>query len=172
MKAGYVFAAALLLAGCSKPANETNAQGEATSENAAALAALKARIGALVEQCNRIAVEREILSAKYNALVKVYHPGMKLDKSVIDRCSESDTPSQSGETKTEVSEAKPAAERIVKKAEVQPAKLCWEGYCPCDPPQGGSDQLLCDSLRRGEVDPKMLSVGKSMRKARAEMSEF
>jgi hypothetical protein len=172
MKAGYVFAAALLLAGCSKPASETNVQEEVKTESAESVSALKARISNLVAQCNRIAIEREILSAKYNALINVYRPGEKLDKFVIDRCSEADSPIQREENKPEGADAKLAAKSAVKRTKVQPPQLCWEGYCPCEPPQGGPDQLLCDSLRRGEVDPKMLSVGKSMRKARAEMSEF
>ncbi|MFO1256258.1 MAG: hypothetical protein U1E37_11420 [Sphingomonadaceae bacterium] len=55
---------------------------------------------------------------------------------------------------------------------VAAAELCWEGYCPCDPPQGGPDQLLCDALRRGDADPKMLSVGKSMRETRRQIGEY
>ena len=50
--------------------------------------------------------------------------------------------------------------------------LCWEGYCPCEPPQGGPDQLLCDQMRRGEGDPELLSVGKSMREVRGQISEY
>jgi len=172
MKAGYVFAAVLLIAGCSKPASETNAQSDVKTESSESVSALKERISTLVEQCNRISVEREILSAKYNALINVHRLNMKLEKPVIDRCSESDHSAQPEESETKGAEPKAAAEKVVKKTEVQPTKLCWEGYCPCNPPQGGPDQLLCDSLRRGEVDPKMLSVGKSMRKARADMSEF
>lgn len=49
--------------------------------------------------------------------------------------------------------------------------LCWEGYCPCDPPQGGPDQLLCDQLRMGNRDPQMLSAGKAMREARRQIEE-
>lgn len=52
------------------------------------------------------------------------------------------------------------------------AELCWEGYCPCDPPQGGPDQLLCEALRRGDADPKMLSAGKSMRETRRQIGEY
>ena len=55
---------------------------------------------------------------------------------------------------------------------VATAGVCWEGYCPCEPPQGGPDQLLCDALRRGDADPKMLSVGKSMRETRRQISEY
>jgi hypothetical protein len=61
------------------------------------------------------------------------------------------------------------ADRILERKSVR--SLCWEGYCPCDPPQGGPDQLLCDSLRRGEVDAKMLSVGKSMRDVRSQLDD-
>lgn len=172
MKAGHVLAVALLLAACSEPTSEANAQDGARTEGVETVPALKARISALVKQCNRIAIEREILSAKYNVLIKVHNLSMEPNKFVIERCAESDTLSQLEESETESAGAKVAPERIVKKAKVQPVRLCWEGYCPCDPPQGGPDQLLCDSLRRGEIDPKMLSIGKSMRKARADMSEF
>lgn len=54
---------------------------------------------------------------------------------------------------------------------VPKADLCWEGYCPCDAPQGGGDQLLCDQLRMGKRDAELLSVGKSMRDVRRQIRE-
>ena len=58
------------------------------------------------------------------------------------------------------------------RSESKHASMCWEGYCPCKPPQGGPDQLLCDQLRMGNVDPQLLSVGKSMRATRREIAPY
>ena len=48
--------------------------------------------------------------------------------------------------------------------------LCWQGYCHCEAPQAGPDQLLCDQLRTGNVDADMLSAGKSMREVRQQIA--
>lgn len=100
-----VLIVALLLTGCSKPANEVSVQNESKAGDAASVSALKARITALVDQCNRIAVEREILSAKYNALIEVYHPDMKPDKFAIERCSDADAPAGSRENERKAPQA-------------------------------------------------------------------
>lgn len=57
--------------------------------------------------------------------------------------------------------------------EADPVELCWQDYCPCDPPQGGMDQMLCRRLRAGlPVDDEMMSAGAGFRDARQQMEEF
>lgn len=56
--------------------------------------------------------------------------------------------------------------------QTQAPSLCWEEYCPCQHPQGGPDQILCDQLRMGNVNPEMLSVGKSMRQVRRDLENY
>lgn len=65
-----------------------------------------------------------------------------------------------------------ASEEALKEKRSSAWSLCWEGYCPCQPPQVGPDQLLCDQLRMGNADPRMLSVGKSMRETRRQIDEY
>lgn len=49
---------------------------------------------------------------------------------------------------------------------------CYKDYCPCEPPQGGPDQLLCDQLEEGiEVDVQLMIAGRGMREARRQLQE-
>lgn len=58
-------------------------------------------------------------------------------------------------------------------AEATPQSLCWQDYCPCEPPQGGPDEFLCRRLRAGlPVDDEQLSIGAGMRDARRQIDEF
>jgi hypothetical protein len=193
--------AVLSAAGCS----EQNSQPQAV------IADLQQREKVLIEQCRKIATDRNLLLAKLEAMKSVYAPSMKREPEPdrIHECSAFEdeksnvktsaiapasapnrkTPVESGAQGVAVKNYRECrdldgapcrefltdediaeADRILERKSAR--SLCWEGYCPCDLPQGGPDQLLCDSLRRGEVDVKMLSVGKSMRSARAEMSGY
>ncbi len=50
--------------------------------------------------------------------------------------------------------------------------MCYKDYCPCDPPQGGPDQIICDQLEEGiDVPVEMLISGRGMREARRQMAE-
>lgn len=54
-----------------------------------------------------------------------------------------------------------------------PQSLCWQDYCPCEPPQGGMDEMLCRRLRAGlPVDDEMMSAGAGFRDAREQMDEL
>jgi hypothetical protein len=189
----------LSAAGCS----EQNGQSQAV------IADPQRQEKALIEQCRKIASERDALLAKLEAMKSVYAPSMKREPDRAHECSAfedeklnvktraiapASTPNQKMPVESRAqgvgvkdfrecrdSDGAPCreflsdediaeADRILETKSAR--SLCWEGYCPCDPPQGGPDQLLCDSLRRGEIDVKMLSVGKSMRNARAEMSRY
>lgn len=192
--------AMLSAAGCS----EQNAASQAV------IADLQQREKLLIEQCRKIATDRDILLAKLEAMKAVYDPSMKPEpepeyahecsvedekanvktvRSALPSAPDQKIPVKSREQRVGVKDFRECrdidgapcrefltdediaeADRILERRSAR--SLCWEGYCPCDPPQGGPDQLLCDSLRRGEVDVKMLSVGKSMRSARAEMSGY
>lgn len=76
--------------------------------------------------------------------------------------------------------ATPAPDRSARQATAarreprpEPADMCWQGYCPCDPPQGGPDSFLCDRLRAGlPVDDEQMSIGSGMREARRQIDEF
>ena len=71
-----------------------------------------------------------------------------------------------------VSEESPAApdDATVERAEVE---LCWQDYCPCDPPQGGPDAGLCRMLIAGmHVDQEILAAGAMARDARQQLEEF
>ena len=49
--------------------------------------------------------------------------------------------------------------------------MCYKDYCPCDPPQGGPDSVLCDQLEEGirpEVD--LMIAGRGMREARRQLA--
>ena len=48
---------------------------------------------------------------------------------------------------------------------------CYKDYCPCKPPQGGPDMILCDHLEQGSDPPidRMLA-GRKMREARRQMA--
>lgn len=50
---------------------------------------------------------------------------------------------------------------------------CYKDYCPCEPPQGGPDQLICDRLEEGlSVDVEMMINGRALREARRQLEEF
>ncbi|WP_373487473.1 hypothetical protein [Blastomonas sp.] len=52
----------------------------------------------------------------------------------------------------------------------EPLDLCFKDYCPCEPPQGGPDMLLCDMLETGQpVDEQMLISGRAMREVRRQL---
>ncbi len=58
------------------------------------------------------------------------------------------------------------------KAKFVPADLCWQDYCPCDPPQGGPDAFLCRRFRAGlPVDEDQLSIAAGMRDVRKQIEE-
>lgn len=57
--------------------------------------------------------------------------------------------------------------------EPKPADLCWQDYCPCEPPQGGPDEFVCRRLRAGlHVDEEQLSLAAGMRDARQQMADW
>jgi len=48
--------------------------------------------------------------------------------------------------------------------------MCYKDYCPCDPPQGGPDSVLCDQLEAGEdVAVDSMIAGRGMREARRQI---
>jgi hypothetical protein len=49
--------------------------------------------------------------------------------------------------------------------------MCYKDYCPCDGPQGGPDEVLCDQLEQGS-DPSadLMIAGRKMRQARREVA--
>jgi len=192
--------AMLPAAGCS----EQNRQPHAVISD------FQQREKALIEQCRKIATDRDILLAKLEAMKSVYAPSMKREaetdrahecsafedkKSNVKtsaiapasapnqkipvesrpqgvavkdfrECRDSDgAPCREFLTDEDIAEA----DRILERK--SPRSLCWEGYCPCDRPRGGPDQLLCDQLRIDKADPEMLSVGKSMRDVRRQLAE-
>lgn len=56
-------------------------------------------------------------------------------------------------------------------APVRAVAMCYKDYCPCDPPQGGPDSVLCDQLEEGirpEVD--LMIAGRGMREARRQIA--
>jgi hypothetical protein len=69
---------AVLCAGCSSASSQT---ADATAPG------YTARERQLIELCNEIAIEREILVAKYNALLSVYRPEDKQEPLTAKRCS-------------------------------------------------------------------------------------
>ncbi|WP_301090102.1 hypothetical protein [Sphingomonas sp.] len=53
-----------------------------------------------------------------------------------------------------------------------PVEMCFKDYCPCDPPQGGPDTVICDQLEQGiPVDIQLMIGGRGMREARRQMAE-
>lgn len=51
-------------------------------------------------------------------------------------------------------------------------EMCFKDYCPCDPPQGGPDTVICDQLEQGiPVDIQLMIGGRGMREARRQMAE-
>jgi len=67
---------AVLCAGCSSASSQT---ADATGYTA--------RERALIDMCNKIAVEREILAAKYNALIAVHNLDMRPEPLTVKRCT-------------------------------------------------------------------------------------
>ena len=60
----------------------------ATSQTADATApGYTARERQLIEMCNEIAVEREILAAKYNALIEAHSLNMRPEPLTVKRCT-------------------------------------------------------------------------------------
>src|SRR4051812_41733894 len=41
-------------------------------------------------------------------------------------------------------------EAVAKAPQSRYPNNCFKDYCPCDPPQGGPDSVLCDQLEAGE----------------------
>ena len=151
------------------------------------IAELKSREARLIARCEKIASEKKVLAAKYNALIEVYGLNYKPEPSepiVRELCS-IDVVQQSEEVsdkdvRGKKSGAVPQTEAhddehemvvVDTQSNIKLPDLCWESYCPCDAPQGGPDQLLCDQLRIGKVEPEMLSVGKSMRDVRRQIAK-
>lgn len=65
----------------------------------------------------------------------------------------------------------PAAEES-KEAIERGEGWCFKDYCPCesDPDNNATEQLHCDMMETGgEVDDKMLAVGRSMREVRRQL---
>jgi hypothetical protein len=69
---------AVLCAGCSSASSHT---ADATTPG------YTARERQLIEICNEIAIEREILAAKYNALVAVHNLDMRPEPVTVKRCT-------------------------------------------------------------------------------------
>lgn len=63
-----------------------------------------------------------------------------------------------------------ATGQTVAQASSQYPGKCYKDYCPCDPPQGGGDSVLCDQLEEGQdPDINLMIAGRGMREARREM---
>ncbi len=69
---------AMLCAGCDSASSQT-ADASAPSYTA--------RERQLVEMCNEIAIEREILAAKYNALIEAHNLDMRPEPLTVKRCT-------------------------------------------------------------------------------------
>lgn len=55
----------------------------------------------------------------------------------------------------------------------QAVAMCFKDYCPCDPPQGGPDTVLCDQLEAGiEPDIQSMIAGRGMREARRQLADM
>jgi hypothetical protein len=70
--------------------------------------------------------------------------------------------------------SEPVSEREVRREPIEEAvNMCWQNYCPCDPPQGGPDKFYCDRLKAGlPVDDEQMSLGSGARDARKQMADF
>jgi hypothetical protein len=107
---------------------------------------------------------------------------LELGKSEPECCMPASTPTAPPEPTpppkpaAEPKPAKAAAPRAEPAAAVEkaaPPDLCWQDYCPFEPPQGGPDKGICRQLRAGiAVDDQMMSAGAMMRDARAQMDDF
>lgn len=69
---------AVLCTGCGSASSQT---ADATAPDSTA------RERQLIEMCNEIAVEREILAAKYNALIAVHNLNMRPEPATVKRCT-------------------------------------------------------------------------------------
>lgn len=69
---------AVLCAGCDSAASQT---ADPTAPG------YTARERQLIEMCNEIAIEREILAAKYNALIEAHNLDMRPEPLTVKRCS-------------------------------------------------------------------------------------
>jgi hypothetical protein len=68
----------VLCAGCDSSASQT-----ADASNSG----YTARERELIEMCNEIAIEREILAAKYNALIEAHNLDMRPEPLTVKRCT-------------------------------------------------------------------------------------
>lgn len=51
--------------------------------------------------------------------------------------------------------------------------MCWQDYCPCDPPQGGADKGLCRQLKAGmKVDDEIMAAAAMSRDAREQLDQW
>lgn len=67
----------------------------------------------------------------------------------------------------------PAAAAPEPRPRPEPVAMCWQDYCPCEPPQGGPDQGICRQLRAGmHVEDQMMAAAAMMRDARKQMADF
>jgi len=71
---------ALLCAGC----DSASSQSTATPNPAPGYTARERQ---LIEMCNEIAIEREILAAKYNALIEARNLDMRREPLTVKRCT-------------------------------------------------------------------------------------
>lgn len=71
---------AVLCAGCNSAASQT---ADATDD----ADRFAARERELIETCNEIAIEREILVAKYNALIDAHNLNMRPEPLTVKRCT-------------------------------------------------------------------------------------
>lgn len=69
---------AVLCAGCDSAVSQT---ADATAPG------YTARERQLIEMCNEIAIEREILAAKYNALIAAHNLDMRPEPLTVKRCT-------------------------------------------------------------------------------------
>lgn len=45
----------------------------------------------------------------------------------------------------------------------RPVAMCYRDYCPCQPPQYGTDMILCDQLRRGvQPEERHMIIGREL----------
>lgn len=90
-------------------------------------------------------------------------------ENLQDAAPEISTPRRADPPRDEEIE-KPASPRI---AEAQYPDNCYKDYCPCEPPQGGADTLLCDQLQEGiPVDIQLMIAGRGGREARRQLEEW
>jgi hypothetical protein len=71
---------AVLCAGCDSAASQTADAPDPAPSYAA-------REAQLIQVCNEIAVEREILAAKYNALIAAHNLDMRPEPLTVKRCT-------------------------------------------------------------------------------------